>query len=97
VQLEPSNNQAEGASLEGPSGAKARYYAPSSGTAEAAPFPKPFILPKTICEDSFCNQLLLRRYQRVRNCVHRKRNPILHAHLAHQLRHVRLDRALFNP
>ena len=41
--------------------------------------------------------VLLRRHQRMRDRVHRQRDPILHAHFAHQLRHVSLHRALFDP
>ena len=40
---------------------------------------------------------LLRRHQRMCNRVHRQCNPVLHAHLAHQLCHVCLYRALFDP
>jgi hypothetical protein len=39
---------------------------------------------------------LLRRHQRMRDGVHRQRNPILHTHLAHQFRHVRFYRALLD-
>ena len=39
---------------------------------------------------------LLGGYQGMGNRMHREGDAILHSHFAHQLRHVRLDRALFD-
>jgi hypothetical protein len=53
--------------------------------------------PQLVAHGSQLDARLLRRDQRMRDGMHRERNAILHAHFAHQLGHVRLYGALFNP